>query len=241
MGDVESTHFQCEKCGKRFRWTAAVAGKKVRCPCGHIFQSPLNISQLNISLGQESYDLVEDSSSIKSAPPTAAAATPVLSYRTPNKSAPAAPEPEEIKNIYAPLWFLGGGAAIEILANLLELRMGLPLALLDVGIQLIFGTALMFVGMWIASKARQFQLGNMKTVPLRLAAISVAPSAAVAVVMPILKFIPFGGIGALVVRFVLYFALLGMFFDLDESDTWFCVWIIFLVNVGIYFVILAIH
>jgi hypothetical protein len=53
--------------------------------------------------------------------------------------------------------------------------------------------------------------------------------------MPIALFIPFGGIAVLIVNFILYFALLGMFFDLDESDTWYCVSVIFLVNLAVHF------
>jgi hypothetical protein len=47
-----------------------------------------------------------------------------------------------------------------------------------------------------------------------------------------------GGLAGLGVQFVLYFALLGALFDLDESDTWYCVWVIFLVRLAVYFVTL---
>ena len=74
---------------------------------------------------------------------------------------------------------------------------------------------------------RQFKLGSFGSAILKLAAISVAPSAVISLFAPILMFIPFGGLAGLAAEFILYFALLGMFFDLDESDTWFCVWTIF--------------
>jgi hypothetical protein len=43
-----------------------------------------------------------------------------------------------------------------------------------------------------------------------------------------------------VAEFVLYFALLGVLFELDESDTWYCVCVIFLVRLAAYFLLLAV-
>ena len=62
-------------------------------------------------------------------------------------------------------------------------------------------------------------------------------SALVAVLGPVFAFIPFGGLIVWVVEFCLYFALLGVFFDLDESDTWYCVCIIFMVSLAGYFLL----
>jgi hypothetical protein len=73
---------------------------------------------------------------------------------------------------------------------------------------------------------------------LRVAAISVAPAAVGDLIMPIAQLIPLiGGLLQMGVQFVLYFALLGVLFDMDESDTWYCVMLIFLINVGIYFLL----
>jgi hypothetical protein len=40
-------------------------------------------------------------------------------------------------------------------------------------------------------------------------------------------------------EFVLYFALLGALFDLDQGDTWYCVLVIFLVRVAVFFTMVA--
>jgi hypothetical protein len=50
-----------------------------------------------------------------------------------------------------------------------------------------------------------------------------------------------GGLLGLAGNFVLYFALLGALFDLEESDTWYCVWVIFLVRLAVYFAILSVR
>jgi hypothetical protein len=95
----------------------------------------------------------------------------------------------------------------------------------------------MLIGVLIAAKVRGIKLGPLGTAVLKLAAISVAPSAVALLITPIAMIIPFGGFGVLLIQFCLYFALLGLMFDLDQSDTWYCVMIIFLINLGIYFLI----
>jgi hypothetical protein len=139
-----------------------------------------------------------------------------------------------------PLGLLAGGVLVEIIAEML--RTGRPgVALGSVAVQLVFGTLAMLGGILLAAKFRGINLGPFWTVVFKLAAISVAPSAAVDLVNPILRLIPIlGGLLGFAVQFILYFALLGALFDLDESDTWFCVWVIFLANLVIYFAIIGI-
>src|SRR5207249_2030428 len=87
-----------------------------------------------------------------------------------------------------------------------------------------------------ASKlSRAIALGPFWVAVFKLAAVSVAPGATVALLTPALNFIPLGAILGWIGEFALYFALLGVFFDLDESDTWYCVCVIFLLNLGVYF------
>jgi len=91
----------------------------------------------------------------------------------------------------------------------------------------------------LAARLRGIELGQFWTVVLKLAAITVAPSAVVRLATPVLDFVPLGWIVGFIAEFVLYFALLGVLFDLDESDTWFCVWVLFLVRVAVYFALAA--
>jgi hypothetical protein len=149
-------------------------------------------------------------------------------------------EADTIKNLYMPLWLLGGGVAVEVIAAFL--RDGLaPIALIDVGFELIAGTVVMLAGIFLAARLRGLQLGSFWIAAFKLSAISVAPAAALDLVSPLLRVVPLGGLLGLAGNFVLYFALLGALFDLEESDTWYCVWVIFLVRLAVYFAILSVR
>ena len=165
---------------------------------------------------------------------------PTLDYQRPaagqaGRAAPA--EPETIKNLHAPLWLLGGGVAVGIIAAFVRNR-SLPDALTYVALDLVIGTLLMLVGLLLAARARAIDLGGFWPAVLKLAAISVAPAAAADLLAPLFAFIPLGGLVLLVVQFVVYFALIGALFDLDQSDTWYCVCVIFLVRLAVYFTLM---
>jgi hypothetical protein len=175
------------------------------------------------------------------AAPTAAA-VPTLGYQTPRAALPKDPragaDVETLKNQTIPIWLLGGGIFVELVASFIENRHDLNAALFHISFEIIVGTILMLVGVLIAAKIRGIQIGSFWTAALRVAAISVAPAAVGDLMMPLASIIPFGGLLRLGVQFLLYFALLGVLFDMDESDTWYCVTIIFLVNLGVYFLLL---
>jgi hypothetical protein len=196
----------------------------------------------------ETYDLATDSAPRAphsppraSGPHPASAAPRSLSYR----SAPVAQlptttpaDPETLKNLHIPLALLAVGVLIEVIASLF--REAAPAdALTHVGIDLVGTTIFMLVGIFLAAKLRALDLGKFWLAVLKLAAISVAPAAALDLVSPALCHIPFGFILGWLGEFALYFAFLGLLFDLDESDTWFCVWIIFLVRLAFYFAFAA--
>ena len=174
-------------------------------------------------------------------PPTAPGTAPVgrapIAYRS-GPVGPAVAEPETIKNLYMPLWLLGGGVAIEVVGALI--RGPFPRAVVLVGLNLILGTAVMLVGILLAARWRAIDLGHFWTAVFKLAAISVAPGAAVTLLSPALSFLGLlGGLLGLILEFVLYFALIGALFDLDQSDTWYVVLVIFLVRLVLYFAVLA--
>jgi hypothetical protein len=172
----------------------------------------------------------------------AGVAVPTLGYQTPQKALPkdqrVGVDVDVLKNQTIPVWLLGGGIFVELIASYIESRHDLRAALIHITFQIVVGTILMLVGVLIAARARGIQIGSFWTAALRVAAISVAPAAAGDLLMPLAWLIPFGGLLQLVVQFVLYFALIGVLFDMDESDTWYCVIIIFLVNLGVYFLLL---
>jgi hypothetical protein len=134
-----------------------------------------------------------------------------------------------------PLWLLAGGIVIEVIAAFIRLR-DPQLALTHVGVNVVVGTLIMLVGMLLAARFRGIDLGSVPTAAFKLAAISVAPGAIMQLFYPVLLMIPLlGFILALVAHFCLYFALLGALFDLDQEDTWYCVCVIFLIRLAVYF------
>jgi hypothetical protein len=168
---------------------------------------------------------------------TSTSAVP-LDYRSKKPVTAVPADADTIKNLYLPLWLLGGGVVVEVIAAFLRDGFA-PAALIDVGLELILGTAVMLGGILIAARLRGLQLGPFRTAAFKLSAIAVAPAAALDLAWPLLQIIPFfGGLLGLAGDFILYFALLGALFDLDESDTWYCVWVIFIVRLLVYFAIL---
>ena len=233
------SEFRCDICGKRFRWKAELAGRDVRCPCGNVQRCPVEEGA-----DEAMYDFAPESVKPKEAErPVVRAAikpsVPTLDYRTPAKGAAAASgglvDTETLKKRHIPLWLLGGGAAIELISEFVFGHNDFATAMNHIVGQIVVGTILMMVGVFLAAKFRGIQIGSFSSAALKLAAISVAPSAVGDLLMPIAGLVPLlGGLVVLIVQFILYFALLGALFDLEESDTWWCVWVIFLINLGVF-------
>ena len=163
--------------------------------------------------------------------PTASGAPAPLNYRsTPaDKRPPAAVE--TVRDLYLPLWLLGGGVAAEVVAA--AVYHGRPgQAIGEVVVNLVVATPLLLVAVVLAARVRQIGLGSRPTALLKLAAVTVAPAAVVDLFGGILTILPFGFVLGWIAQFVLFFALLGALFSLDESDTWYCLCVMFLVRVG---------
>jgi len=175
---------------------------------------------------------------IESSPAAPARALP---YRRPTEDTGGVDSyfPNKTIDFYGPLWLIGASVVVEFIATYLRMPAGVTgaraasAAMTGVGIEMVVGTVLMLAGVLIAVKFRGINLGRFWTAVLKLAATAVAPGAAMTLLgvafdrLPIIgPLIPWVG------GFVLYFALLGVFFDLDQSDTWFCVMVIFLVKLA---------
>ena len=240
MGGADQDQIVCERCGKRLPRTIAIAGGSIRCSCGASL-SPSTTQPI----ATEVYDLAPESpaagpNAATRSRPLGAPSVRTLGYRAPRDDAPAEGDPATIRDLYMPLWLLGGGLVIEFIAAMVKERR-VYAALLDLAMEFVVATALMFVAILLIARLRRISFGPWGVALLKLAAVSVAPAAAVALVSPILSIIPLGGLLGWLGGFVLYFALLGALFDLDQSDTWYCVCVIFLVNVAVYFLLLWIR
>jgi hypothetical protein len=233
MGDSK---FQCAQCGKQYSWRPQLAGRSVKCACGAVFKAPA-----------QPMDAEEDLYAIATAPDAAAApqpvlptAAPVLPYR--GRSPAASPPvddyfPDKIKDLQMPLVLLVAGLIVEFAAGWWSSGLDasrMLLVLSWVGINVVVGTALTLLGIFIAAKLRGIEMGRFWTAVLKLSAIVVAPSAVMTVLYLFLRFLPLGGLLVAVLGFCFYFALIGALFDLDQGDTWYCVCVIFLLKLAIY-------
>ena len=162
-----------------------------------------------------------------------------LGYRN-LKTTDAGPvDVDKIKNVNLPLGLLGGGVLIELLSAVIWTH-HLGAAIVELTLDLTLGTAVMLGAMLIAAKVRGINLGKLGVAAYKLAAVSVAPVAALEFINPIARFIPFGWLIGFIIEFILFFALLGALFDLDESDTWYCVCIMFITRIGLFVALSAI-
>jgi len=234
---------RCPGCGREFAWNARFAGRKARCACGYVIEYPSVPISPDLSgdeMGRDPYAIApatpQKATRVK---PVEALPMSALVYRS---GAPGAVKREldvdKLTKQTLPLWLLTIGLLVEggityLRATYWSMSPNIVLLyfLLDVGV----GTLVMMAGVLIAARVRQIPIGSIPGAMLRLAALIIATDAASDILMPIALFIPAGGILLLLVNFALYFALLGTFFDLDESDTWYCVSVIFILHVAMYF------
>jgi len=162
------------------------------------------------------------------AKPAAAAPVAVLPPTAPTDT-------DSIKNFQLPLWLLIGGVAIDVIASMLD-RHGLVEAIIDVSVGLVVTTIIMLVGVLIAAKVRGIGLGPFGSAVFKLAAISVAAPAMETLLGPLVRWFPIiGGFLPPLIALVFAFAFLGALFDLDESDTWYCLCVMFVIGIGLWF------
>jgi hypothetical protein len=227
MGETQAgrAEFACAGCGKRYAWKPALAGRRVRCGCGATMTCPAAAPAAD----EETYDFAP--MRVEAIPEPVPAPVASLAYRAPKEEVAVRGDTERIRDIRMPLWILTGGVVVEVVAGLIH-RRSFEAAMLHVGVNLIFGTVVMVAGMMVAAKMRGLVLGNFWNVVFKLSAIAIAPTALVSLLMPgLIVLFCIGYLIALALAFVLYFALIGALFDLDQGDTWYCVIVIFCVNV----------
>jgi len=222
--------FSCDTCGRAFRWKLALAGRKVKCPCGAVMICPM----------QDEPDSLYALAPI-AAIPVAAVPAPALVYRDKQKD-PSALDlhfPNRVMDLYAPLGLIAGSIVVWLIAVGLFASTQFPftMVLRRIGLEMLIETSLMLVGVSFAAKWREISFCPFWSAILKLAAISLAPQAVMMLMILPLAFIPFGGLIVWLIGFGIYFALIGALFELDSSDTWFCVLVIFIVRMACLFVL----
>jgi hypothetical protein len=232
MTGTVAGRFSCVECDRRFTWRHALAGRKVKCPCGAVMICPAD----PCNEGDALFAVAPIAQPAPIAIPMASPAP--LVYRAP-KEDPGIVDtyfPNRTMDLHAPLALIGGSVVIQLAATYLYARWWIPvplhLAMARIGAEMIVGTIIMLIGVLVAAKFRGISFGPFWTALLKLAAISLSPNAAMMLLIMPLAFVPLGGLIIWGVGFSLYFALLGAFFDLDQEDTWYCVIVIFIVDIA---------
>ncbi|WP_428936810.1 hypothetical protein [Fontivita pretiosa] len=183
--------------------------------------------------------------------PTAAPHRAVpLEYRRPGAAAPEPLAvdrlfPDRVKDLYLPATLIGLGVVVRLAYYLLWLggtTRGATSVLSDIALEMVLGSAVLLVTILIAGKLRQIDFGPLPVAVFKLFAIVLGPTGVALLAAPLFIWIPLaGGLIYWIVEFCLYFAFLGALFDLDQSDTWYCVMVAFLVRIAIYFGLLVLR
>lgn len=287
MAQMEAERFACEACGKSYRWRAELAGKKVKCACGHVMVAPepepvpaaAEEEDLYALAGEEKIKpkpkfklplgygncpacgahLVEGAMLCvqcghhllgdrgpKSQPVAAVAAPPIapppamppvvkpLAYAHGAAAGESVADqyfPDKTKDLHLPLALILVGTVVEVGMGMFYREGTVPKMLAGVGIGMAVNTALMLIAVFAVAKMRGIKFGPLPTAILKLSGISIGPGAIGGLIGFGLGWLPlFGGLIGLVAGFCLYFASIGALFDLDESDTWWLVITIFVVE-----------
>lgn len=64
MGEADAK-FGCDECGKRYRWKEQLAGKKVKCKCGHVMRVPETVEDED----EGEFELADETTPTKAPPP----------------------------------------------------------------------------------------------------------------------------------------------------------------------------
>lgn len=249
MADTTLATFACEGCGKQYAWKPELAGRAVKCRCGAVMRAPAEPPAPDDDL----YGMTDQPTSAPS-PVSAPAAAAPSSPMSPASLRPAPAEvlqyagkipapadqfdTDKLKNLHAPLALIAAGFVVLCIATWWQAgTQGLMPAFTVMGILLAIRTTLMLIAVFFVSRQRGFKVGSLGSAILKLLAISLGPVAVMAVLSLPLDFVPLGFVANWLIGLCLYFALIGYFFDLDQEDTWACVWVIFLVNLAVSLVV----
>jgi hypothetical protein len=245
-----STRFTCDACGKAYRWKPELAGRRVKCACGHVMTAPAAPPAEE----EELYDLVPDTE-VKPAIKVTVIEHPferpkpfkpgdAVAYarrQTPHADLVVDQYfPDRVKDLYLPLALIAGGTVIEIAITVFGRSMPLWKAGAAVGLYMIIHVAIMFFTALFAAKVLSISFGPIPTAILKLCGIAIGPGAVGSLLGVMLAFLPIVGplIGWLA-GCILYFAMIGALFDLDESDTFYVVVFIFLAKILVGWIILG--
>jgi hypothetical protein len=218
----------CEKCARHYAWQEAMAGKKMRCKCGHVFVPRV---REEVEDPPDEYGLAPEEAVAPVARTVAAAGLPVLQYA---HKAPVRQEQKELersshfKRLYLPIALIVAGVGLHLGQIWLPRASGQS-AWIMAGVILaaiVVNVILMLCGALVASHVLGADFGPMQQAVVKLTAISIIGGAAASFVATLPHAGIAGPIAAVHVLLLIYFVLFSMLFELDLQESLFSVVIV---------------
>lgn len=255
---ADAAQFSCEACGKIYRWKQEIAGRRVKCGCGTIFQcpqdSPIDDDGL-FALAPQPTPARPALQPVASTMNTVAAAIPAktrpLAYRAPaqekaNESSGFTIGELTIKDFYAPIALIVLGTLFRFLyymywlptthhrshsAAVTGIMLGAVVIMVTVG--LVIDLVLTFIAILIAASVADMSFGHPVPAILKLLAIGT--------VVPIVRDLSHLALGGITIGYGLYFgfgvsyltyAIMFMWlFELDWAEARICAAIVWVLNI----------
>ncbi len=220
MSEAASKSVECPRCGKRYTWKLQLAGRKISCSCGRIF---------DVAASQETEEAPEpaDSVSVGRSPPLDSVADRAALYPKRKSAAVASTEMEVMadlsvfKDRVAPVILLVAGLIGRIAQGYSASLTPHPaVAVVMILFDLIVNVAVMLLGAYVAAAVLAVNFGDLATAAVKLAAIAVLVGA----VAPWVARIDHdpnsvrGTLLALQVSVLLIFVLIYSLFELDLQE-----------------------
>jgi hypothetical protein len=239
---VEAERFSCEACGKTYRWKEELAGRRVKCKCGHVMTAP----QTPPTPPDDLYEMAPEPEKPRpmrpatmAAPAAAASLRPaksssVLQYRTPPKAdrnTAAVIEAQPIKNLYAPIALVVIGTIIEfalVMAGTQNRLIGFAAAAMIVGVLMVLNVTTMLIGILIAAKIGDMGFGHPLHALLKLSAIAISVPA----IYDLFSYITHVSYVGWVLSLIAYWTLFMWLFSLEWTEARIVVIIIWVLNIA---------
>jgi len=248
VAQVETERFICEACAKSYRWKPELAGRRVKCKCGHVMTAPLSPPEDGLyamgpepdkprPMRQHSAVPTVAKSSVKTTAVSKQTTSPIVGYAgSVRNSQPTKIEDSIggslIKEIYIP-------AAIVLIGMFLQVGLisswhftRVPYLLPQLGVHLGINLVLSFIGVLLVAKLMDISFGSPGPMVLKLTAIALAVPAVADMIGRLVGHDSF--FVAMMVSAILY-APLGVtlfwwLFDMEIAEALYCQIVIWLVN-----------
>lgn len=220
MAESGNMTLSCPACGKQYAWQAHLAGRRVACKCGTVFQAPAAPPQV-----EDAYDLTEDPAAAAPAP----VPTTVLTYESKEvvkeerrRIRNRILEEWRVRDLWLPITLITLGAACKLLFPLSQSTNGAARGVVVMGLVALataFNVLLMLGAVMIASRLVELEPGPPIQAVVKLGLMFVVAASAGGFAASISRFDSLGvGVGVNIV-ILLYWILFALLFKAGVVET----------------------